>query len=223
VLPDARRRGVGSAVLGALGSHVAGLGFTQATAGVDDQGSLAFAERFGFREVGRQVEQVRTIRADEPVPESPAGVELVSLAERPDLFRRTYGELALQAFEDIPTPARITISAEDWEREWLTWPEGSLVALAEGEIVGCAGLLRDADRPDRAENSLTAVRRDWRRRGLATALKQAVIAWAAANELLEIYTWTQTGNEAMQRLNEKLGYRPRMVSITVRGPVPARR
>jgi mycothiol synthase len=223
VLPDARRRGVGSALLGALGSHVAGLGFTEATAGVDDQGSLVFAERFGFREVGRQVEQVRTIRADEPVPESPTGVELVSLAERPDLFRRTYEELAQQAFEDIPTPARITISAEDWEREWLTWPEGSLVALAQGEIVGCAGLLRDADRHDRAENSLTAVRRDWRGRGLATALKQAVIAWAAANGLLEIYTWTQTGNEAMQRLNEKLGYRPRMISITVRGPIPARR
>jgi len=223
VLPDARRRGVGSALLGALGAHVAGLGFTEATAGVDDQGSLAFAERFGFREVGRQVEQVRTIRADEPAPESPAGVELVSLAERPDLFRRTYEELALQAFEDIPTPAPITISAEDWEREWLTWPEASLVALAEGEIVGCAGLLRDADRPDRAENSLTAVRRDWRGRGLATALKQAVIAWAAANGLLEIYTWTQTGNEAMQRLNEKLGYRSRMISITVRGPIPTRR
>ena len=50
-----------------------------------------------------------------------------------------------------------------------------------------------------------------------------MIAWAAANGLLEIYTWTQTGNEAMQRLNEKLGYRSRMISITVRGPIPARR
>jgi GNAT superfamily N-acetyltransferase len=220
VLPDARRRGVGSALLGAVGFHLAGLGFTEATALVDDQGSLAFAERFGFREVGRQVEQVRTIRPDEPGPERPEGVELVSLAERPDLFRRTYEELALQVFEDIPTPTRITISAEDWERDWITWPEGSLVALAEGEIVGCAGLLRDVDRPDRAENSLTAVRRDWRGRGLATALKQSVIAWAAGNGLLEIYTWTQNGNEAMQRLNEKLGYRSRMISITVRGPIP---
>ena len=163
---------------------------------------------------------ITPLRADEPAPESPAGVELVALAERPDLFRRTYEELALQVFEDIPTPTRITISAEDWERDWITWPEGSVVALAEGEIVGCAGLLRDPDRPDRAENSLTAVRRDWRGRGLATALKQAVIAWAAASGLLEIYTWTQTGNEAMQRLNEKLGYRSRMIAITMRGPIP---
>ena len=217
VLPEARRRGVGSALLRALESHVGGLGFAEASSLVDDPGSLAFAERFGFREVGRQVELVRPIRADEPAPRIPAGVELVSLAERPDLFRRTYEELALQAFEDI---RRITISAEDWERDWITWPEGSFVALAGDEIVGCAGLLRDADHPDRAENSLTAVRRDWRGRGVAEALKQAVIAWAAANGLLEVYTWTQTGNEAMQGLNEKLGYRPRAISITVRGPIP---
>ena len=160
----------------------------------------------------------RSRRGGQRVPGRALGV-----FDDPFLPLHRLGAASLQAFEDIPTPARVTISAEDWEREWLTWPEGSLVALAEGEIVGCAGLLRDPDRPDRAENSLTAVRRDWRGRGLATALKQAVIAWAAANGLLEIYTWTQTGNEAMQRLNEKLGYRSRMISITVRGPIPARR
>ena len=55
------------------------------------------------------------------------------------------------------------------------------------------------------------------------ALLVAAGVWAAARGLLEIYTWTQTGNEAMQRLNEKLGYRSRMISITVRGPIPARR
>lgn len=120
----------------------------------------------------------------------------------------------------MPTPGPITISAEDWQRHWITWPEGSFVALAGDEIVGCAGLVRDVDRPDRAEASLTAVRHDWRGRGVAKALKQAAIAWAAANGVLEIYTWTQTGNEAMQRLNEKLGYRPRAIAITVRGPIP---
>jgi GNAT superfamily N-acetyltransferase len=152
----------------------------------------------------------------------PEGVELVSLVERPELFRRTYHELALQAFEDMPTGLPISITLEQWTREWVTWPEGSFVALADGEIVGCAGLLRDDDRRDRAENSLTAVRRDWRGRGLARALKQSVIAWAAANGIRELYTWTQTGNENMRAVNERLGYVTRNQCIRVRAPLPLR-
>jgi GNAT superfamily N-acetyltransferase len=81
VLPEARRPGVGTALLEALAAHLAALGFSEANALVDDAGSLAFAERFGFREVDRQVEQVRTIGREEP-PRVPDGVELVSLAER---------------------------------------------------------------------------------------------------------------------------------------------
>jgi len=166
VLPDVRRRGVGTALLRALADHAAGLGHEQAGSEAGDAGALAFGALFGFREVGRQVEQVRAIGAVEPPPRPPHGVEIVSLAERPELFRRTYEELAVEAFEDIPTPGRITISLEAWEREWVTWPEGSFVALAGNEIVGCAGLVPDVDRSDRAENSLTAVRRDWRGRGM---------------------------------------------------------
>ena len=222
VLPEARRGGVGTALLRASAAHLEDVGYATAGSQVEDEGSLAFAERFGFRETGRQVEQVRTIRADEPRPRVPDGVELVSLAARPDLFRRTYDELALQAFEDMPTPVTISITPEIWEREWLSWPAGSFVGLAGDELVGCAGLIRDDDRPDRAENSLTAVRRDWRGRGLGRALKETVIAWASANGLTEVYTWTQTGNEGMRAVNAKLGYATRDVSIMVRAPLPLR-
>jgi hypothetical protein len=36
-------------------------------------------------------------------------------------------------------------------------------------------------------------------------------------------TWTQQGNDAMQAVNERVGFRPGKVSITVEGPaaVPA--
>jgi GNAT superfamily N-acetyltransferase len=83
-----------------------------------------------------------------------------------------------------------------------------------------AGLIRDPDRPDRAEQALTAVRRDFRGRGLARALKEATIAWASEHGLREIYTWTQTGNENMQAVNERLGYVARTVSISMRRPLP---
>jgi mycothiol synthase len=220
VLPHVRRRGVGSKLLHALALHVEAIGFTRAGANVDDPGSLAFAERFGFREVGRQVEQVRMVGENERAPAPVDGIEVVSLAARPDLHRRVYEELALQAFEDMPTPVPLRISLDDWERDWVSWLEGSFVALAGDEIVGCAGLIRDDDQPDRAENSLTAVRREWRGRGVARALKQTTIAWASANGLREIYTWTQTGNWGMRTVNEKLGYATRDVSINVRAELP---
>jgi mycothiol synthase len=220
VLLAFRRRGVGTALLRTLAAHAESLGHLEAGSLVDDEGSLAFAERFGFRETGRQIEQVRPIREREDPPRVPDGVTLVSVAERPELRLRTYDELALQAFEDMPTSSPISITAEQWEREWITWPEGSFVALAGDEIVGCAGLLRDDDRAERAENSLTAVRRDWRGRGLARALKEQVIAWAAARGLREVYTWTQTGNENMRAVNERLGYVTRDVTISVRARLP---
>ena len=219
VLPHARRHGVGTALLRELAAHVEALGFDQAGALVEDPASLGFAERFGFREVDRDVEQVRTI-GPERWPEVPPGLEVVSLAEQPDLFARVYHELAREAFEDFALDRPIEITLEDWEREWAVWPEGTYVALADGEIVGFAGLHRDGDRPDRAENSLTAVRRDWRRRGVASTLKRMAIAWAAANGVREIYTWTQRGNDAMRAVNERLGYVTRSTCIRVRGRLP---
>lgn len=187
---------------------------------VDDAGSLAFAEHFDFSETGRQVEQVRIVSPDEPWPAVPDGVEVVTVAERPELLTRLYRELALQAFEDMPTPRKVEITLEQWEAEWLNWPEATFVALAGGEVVGMAGLNYDPDQPDRAENTLTAVRRDRRGRGLARMLKESATAWASAHGIREIYTWTQTGNENMRAVNDRLGFFTRNTSISVRRALP---
>jgi mycothiol synthase len=64
------------------------------------------------------------------------------------------------------------------------------------------------------------VRRDWRRRGIASALKRTTIAWAAAAGVEELYTWTQRGNEAMRRLNEWLGYVTRSECLSLEAPLP---
>jgi mycothiol synthase len=222
VLPEARRRGVGTALLHALADHVEALGFPDLGVGADDEGALAFARHFGFEEEGRQVEQVRTVTADEPWPAVPDGIVLIPLAERPELLGRLYHDLALQAFEDMPTPRKVEITPEQWESEWVTWPEATFAALSGDEIVGMAGLARDVDRPERAENVLTTVRRDFRGRGIARALKETTIAWASDRGFREIYTWTQTGNENMQAVNERLGYVTRTVSVSLRRPLPLR-
>jgi len=219
VLPWARRRGVGTAILLELAERAERLGFKEAGTNVDDSGSLAFAERFGYREFDRQIEQVRVIGAERPAA-VPEGIEIVSVADRPELWREAYDPLALQAFADMALDRPLLATLEQWERDWLTWPEGTFLALADGEIVGCAGLERDTDVPDRAENALTAVLRGRRGRGIASALKRTALAYAAANGIREVYTWTQQANVEMRRLNEHLGYVERAVSISVRAPLP---
>lgn len=223
VLPGLRRRGVGTALLEPLLSHVARLGLRTVGAHVDgrDPGSLVFAERFGFREVDREVEQVREI-GSEPLPEPLPGVEVVSVAERPLLLEAAY-DLAVEAYADFAVTGAIQISLEQWLADEATRPEGSFVALAAGEIVGYAGLMEHGDLADAAEHGLTAVRRAWRRRGIATLLKRTQLAWAEDNGVCRLVTWTQRGNEAMRALNERLGYEIVTESLTMRATLPVDR
>jgi mycothiol synthase len=92
--------------------------------------------------------------------------------------------------------------------------------MHEGVVIGCAGLHLDSDRPERAENALTAVRREWRGQGVAAHLKRLTLRWAAEHGLSEVYTWTQARNVSMLRLNEHLGYVLGQTSISLSRPLP---
>lgn len=218
VRPEHRRQGVGSALLRALAEHCTGLGLPALRAGVDDSESMGFADRFGFVEVDRQVEQVRSV-GDEPLPGAlPDGVEVVTLAQRPELWAACFDTFGTEVLADFALYTPLQVSADQWSSYWAGDP--MFLALYDGDVIGCAGLDRDADRPERGENALTAVRRDWRGRGVASHLKRRTLLWAAANGLREIYTWTQAGNTSMLGLNEHLGYLTGKVSITVSRPLP---
>ncbi|MBM7789384.1 GNAT family N-acetyltransferase [Tenggerimyces flavus] len=219
VVPSFQRRGIGTALLHELVAHVQALGFDEVDTMADDPGSVAFGTRFGFYEYDRQVEQIRSI-GTEPWPTAPAGVEIVTLAERPDLTRELYDNVGTQAFEDMAIDSPLVVSYEDWEGDWITDPEATFAALADGEAIGMAGFNLDPDEPTRAEHALTVVRRDWRGRGVAAALKRCTLAWAAENGLVEVYTWTQRGNADMRALNERLGFTYRTESISLRSPIP---
>ncbi len=219
VLPPARRAGLGTALLAELVAHAERTGFSVVSAHVDgrDEGSLAFARRHGFEEVDRQVEQVLEV-GDEPPPALPEGIRLVTIAERPELLREAY-DLAVEGYADMAVAFPVTISLDDWLRDEATLPGGSFVALACEEIVGYSGLCRRDDGRT-AEDGLTVVRRAYRGRGLGLALKRAELAWAAANGVREIVTWTQRANQGMRALNERLGYVARSVSVMVQAQLP---
>jgi mycothiol synthase len=217
VLPSARHRGVGTALLRALAAHAERFEVAQVATHLEEPDARGFAERFGFREIDRQVEQVKTL-GDEPAPPPLDGLEVVTIGERPELLRAAY-PLACEGYADFALDGPATISLDDWLLEEATLPEGSFVALDHGEIVGFSGLVRH-DNDGVAEDGLTVVRRDRRGRGIASALKRMELAWAAANGFREVVTWTQQGNEAMRRLNERLGYAYRDESVTMLAPLP---
>jgi GNAT superfamily N-acetyltransferase len=219
VRPESRRQGVGTAVLKPLVDHAVAHGYEFGGASVDDEGSFAFAQRFGFAETGRQVEQVRAIGA-ELRPPAPTAYRIVSVAERPELWAQAYEQVALPTFPDMDLAWPMQVTAEEWASEWIGDPAAMFMALDGDEVIGVAGLIGDPDQPQRAEVGYTAVRRSWRGQGVASTLKRMSAAWAAENGLTEIYTWTQEGNANMRQLNEHLGFRYGLTSITVRGPLP---
>jgi mycothiol synthase len=161
---------------------------------------------------------VKVLDGESPPAVLPPGVEVLTVAERPELLRKAY-ELAAQGYADLATDRPASISLRQWLDEEATLPGGSFVALADGEIVGFSGLL-EHDSPGTAEDGLTVVDRRWRRRGLALALKRLELAWAAEHGFRTVVTWTQDGNEGMRRLNERLGYEYRGEAVTLTAPLP---
>ena len=131
VVPQWRRRGVGTALTRVLVEHARTLDVELLKTEVDgnDAGSLAFARKLGFEEVDRQVEQVKTL-GEEPWPDVPDGIELVAIADRPDLLRAAY-ELAVEGYADMATYVPATVTLDEWLREEATHPAGSFVALAD--------------------------------------------------------------------------------------------
>jgi mycothiol synthase len=220
VLPEFRGRGIGRALFDACAAHARSLGRDGVNAFVyaDEPHSIAFAESLDLTNVDYQLEQVRAIGDEHPFE---SAIELRALgADREALLERVWVEVAVQAYEDMPLPGEVTYKRDIFLREEATRPDGSFVALEGDAIVGYAGLVEHANGDAIAEHGLTAVRRDRRRRGIARALKRAQLHWAAQNEIAELVTWTQQGNEGMQALNHSLGYVDASKVITFQGPLP---
>src|SRR5581483_12029525 len=109
---------------------------------------------------------------------------------------------------------------EEWRVFAVERPSRDLdltfLALAGGRVVGVAYLETYGDVHF---HNLTGVARDWRGRGVASALKRAQIAGARARGSRRLVTESQHENAPMRNLNAKLGYRPTVARIVYRGPL----
>jgi GNAT superfamily N-acetyltransferase len=213
VLPHLRGRGVGSAIFAELERWGAERGCTamQTQVEEDDEASLAWAARRGFDEVGRESQLVLDLDGVEaPAVSPPPGIEIVTWAERPGIERDLYA-VYVEAEPDIPGEDANELAPFD---RWLAndmqglsdRPEAVFVAVAGDEVVGYAKLAL-AQEGTRVFHDLTGVKRAWRGRGIAGALKRAQIAWAKEQGFERLVTGNEARNEPIRRLNVRHGYR----------------
>jgi GNAT superfamily N-acetyltransferase len=223
VVPDHRRRGVGSAMLAELSARAraAGRAELQGEVKASDAESRAFLERRGFVRVGGEEAVVLELDAiDEAAFGPPPGLRIASRIEEPDRLEEMYA-IGVQADEDIPGSTGVQ-TFEEWRANEIDKPsrrpELCFLALAGDEVVGYAALQVFGDQ---VHHGLTATRRDWRRRGVATALKQAEIAAAKRAGFRRLVTESEERNEPMRRLNLKLGFvpAPELSTVVMRRPV----
>jgi GNAT superfamily N-acetyltransferase len=143
------------------------------------------------------------------------GVEIKSRAELagdPDLSRKLY-DLWDEVCSDIPLPpgeVRTDMSFEEW-LAFANHPsridEGYFVAQVDGQLVGTSGLWRALDEPDLLRTGLTGVRRAYRRRGIAFALKLRALDFAKAQPgVRRVITDNASTNRPMLAINDQLGF-----------------
>ena len=161
----------------------------------------------------RRFEQTYAVTGTSAVSPPPDGIEVATAQERPGLWEQCFERFGRETLADFAVDTPLEVTLDRWTRVWLGHP--MFLALHDGEVVGCAGLGLDADEPTRAENVLTAVRRDRRGRGIAVHLKQRTPQRAAAHGITEVYTWTQDGDAAMRSLDTRLGYATTRTGIQV--------
>jgi GNAT superfamily N-acetyltransferase len=133
-------------------------------------------------------------------------------------------EIASEGYLDIPgNEDDEMVGFDDWLVHDMQGPgdrpEATFVALAGDEVVGYAKLFLTEARPNVAIHDMTAVRRTWRGKGVAGALKRAQIAWAKGNGFDQLTTGNELRNEAIRRLNRRLGYREAPGRVLMRGPL----
>ena len=223
VVPERRRRGIGSLILADLSERARALGKDQIQFEVKqiDEESRAFLERRGFERVGGEEAVVLDLEGiDAPAVDPPPGVRIVSRVQEPELLEGMYA-IGVQADEDIPGSDGV-MTFEQWRASEIDKPsrrpELCFIALVGDEVVGYAALMVFGDE---AHHGLTATRRDWRRRGVASALKRAEIAAAKNAGFKRLVTESEERNEPMRKLNEKLGFvpAPDLSVVMMRGPL----
>ena len=226
VMREHRQKGLGTALLAAIEIEARKAKAPRILAGTNIafKGSLEWAQMHGYTEIGRRIESYVDVKTFDGRPLQ----DVVDRVESSGLRLVTVTEL-LRGRDDAATE---TFWRELWEAEapmwddvpWATptphWPyekfrklvveSGKLVADAtivalDGEKIA-AFTTTGKQGTDRGYTWMTGTGRDYRGRGLATAIKVKMLAAAKAAGLRALLTTNDEPNKAMRGINAKLGY-----------------
>ena len=215
VLPDAPRH---RASAPPSSSHIAGwvadrgCVVLETSVREDDEESLAWADRRGFREVGRNSRLVLDLTAIEaPAIDPPDGRRDHDVGRAPGSGRTPSTRSPARRTRTSPEArtGRSTRSRSGSRRTCrvtATCPRRRSSRSSTAQVVGYAKLVRSSSREGVALHDMTGVKRAFRGRGIAGALKRAEIAWAKGQGFEKLETSNEVRNEPIRRLNERHGY-----------------
>ncbi len=223
VRPAWQRRGIGTALyevaMKDLRELTARWLHTAARESMPD--TIHYLQRRGFRETMRSWESHLDVRGFNTGPfrgyrdrmhkESIAFTTQAQERDRRNTWLDDLYELHTTLLADVPSTAPYTRpSLKSFVRHNVDNPEalpdGYFIAVHDGRYVGESVLFRSQGQPGSLYQGLTAVRREYRGRGLAMALKLATIDYAQQQGYKVIKTWNATVNTAMLAINDRLGF-----------------
>lgn len=184
----------------------------------DDVYDVRFLAGSGFTEYARQWESrlelgTYDVEALTPKTAPPPGISYTTLAARgvDDAFLRALHALFCPLLADVPSPDPAPLPTfekfcETFLDPKMRRPELFLVAMKDDAPVGLLVHREDGTEGTALQIDFLGVHRDYRKLGVALALK--ILGMRAAKELgyRSIRTWNDTANQRVLTLNGRLGF-----------------
>lgn len=222
--PEFRNRGIGSAYWDHLQSEIfpkRQISSLISHARTDAPGGRPFVENRGFQQTQKTTESVLDITTFDSRPHSQLmadiqgrGIVLTPLSELmesdPDHMAKLVELGNVRTADEPSAEGQEPLTEELFRNYYMSsdtfYPEGWFIAVDQGKYVGWCAVLPNPKRPKHVSNGITVIARDYRRIGLATAMKVHVIEHAR-NILggTQIRTSNVSTNPMLQ-INQKLGY-----------------